>query len=361
MNKSKSEFTRLLGRSVLTLAFCVSLAQSQAPTGPVSADTSLRQGPATSDAQLPSGSNTPQVAIDGKAQKAPEHVTNYVLGPEDQIVIHAFQAEELSEKPIQITGDGYINLPLIGKVKAGGLSVSDLELDLTERLKIYVKDPQVSVFVADYRSQPVSVVGDIAIPGIVQLRGRKTLVEVIALAGGLKADAGNSVTITRQLSNGRIPLPDATDSPDGQFSMAHVNLHDVMEGKDTKNNLLIEPNDVIMIPKARLLYVVGEVQKPGGYVLSEKDSLTVLQAVALAGGFTQGAAPKKARILYQHAGQPNRTEVATNVRKIMDGQAPDIDLHAEDILYVPSNLPKSVGGKALETALNMAGVAVWRF
>jgi protein involved in polysaccharide export with SLBB domain len=96
-------------------------------------------------------------------------------------------------------------------------------------------------------------------------------------------------------------------------------------------------------------------------VLSERDSVSVLQALALAGGFTQLASPKKAKILYQHEGQPNRTEVATNLRKIMDGQSPDINLHAEDILVVPSNLPKKAGAKALDTAINMAGIAVWRF
>ena len=89
--------------------------------------------------------------------------------------------------------------------------------------------------------------------------------------------------------------------------------------------------------------------------------MSVLQALALAGGFTQEAAPKKAKILYQHDGQPNRTEVATNLRKIMDGQAPDVNLHAEDILVVPSNLPKKAGARAVDMAINMAVIAVWRF
>ncbi len=276
-------------------------------------------------------------------------------------MIRAFQAEELSDKPMQIDGEGYINLALIGRVKAAGLSVAELEAEITRRLKDYVKNPQVSVLVTDYRSEPVSVVGDVSTPGLVQLRGQKTLVEVIALAGGLKADAGNSVTITRQCSNGRLPISGAVDSPDGNLSIARVNLHDVMDGRDTKDNVLIKPNDVLMVPKARLLYVVGEVQKPGAYVLNERDSVSVLQALALAGGFTQVAAPKKAKILYEHEGQPNRTEVPANLRNIMSGKAPDISLHAEDILFVPSNLPKRAGAKALETVINMAGVAVWRF
>jgi len=295
------------------------------------------------------------------ADKTPERVPNYVLGPDDQIVIRAFQAEELSDKPIQIAGDGYINLPLVGRIKAGGLSVGQLEEELTERLKSYVRAPQVTVLVTDYRSQPVSVVGSVGSPGVIQLKGRKNLVEVIALAGGLKPDAGNTATITRELSMGRIPLPGATDDPNGRVSVAHVKIRSVMEARNPQDNLVIEANDVVMIPKAQLVYVVGEVQRPGGYALDERDSMTVLQAVAMAGGLGPKASGKKAEILTQEPGRPNRTEAPINVRKILDGQAPDVELRADAILFVPSSLPKSAGGMALNTALNMAGIAIWRF
>ena len=260
-----------------------------------------------------------------------------------------------------MAGDGYINLAMVGRVKVAGLSVSGLEQELTARLQNYVRDPQVSVLISEFRSQPISVVGAVNNAGVVQLRGRKDLVEVIALAGGLKADAGNTATITRELSKGQIPLAGATVDPTGRFSVAHVNLHNVMEAKNPQDNIIIETNDVIMIPKAQLLYVVGEVQKPGGFVLSERDSVSVLQAVALAGGLTQFAALKKARILHQDSNHSTRTEVPANVSKILTGQAPDMELHADDILFVPNSLSKSAGAKALQTALNMAGVAVWRF
>ncbi len=360
MEKGKLRFHRIWARCFLTFAITATLSRSQTAVGPVGPDSAQPRNLTAGLLQASSGSNPKALSNTGEI-RSPEHVANYILGPEDTIVIRAFQAEELSDKPMQIDGDGYINLALVGRVKAAGLSVAEFEAGLTQRLKDYVKNPQVSVLVIDYRSEPVSVVGDVATPGLVQLRGQKTLVEVIALAGGLKTDAGNSVTITRQLSNGQLPIAGAVDSPDGKLSIARVNLHDVMDGRDTNDNVLIKPNDVLMVPKARLLYVIGEVQKPGAYVLSEKDSVSVLQALALAGGFTQEAAPKKAKILYQHDGQPNRTEVATNLRKIMDGQAPDVNLHAEDILVVPSNLPKKAGARAVDMAINMAGIAVWRF
>ncbi len=291
---------------------------------------------------------------------SPQRAADYVLGPEDQIIVHAFQAPEITNSPIQIGGDGYVNLPLVGRVKASGLAVSALEQELSVRLGNYVRDPQVTVLIADYRSQPVSVVGAVNQPGVVQLRGRKTLVEVIALAGGVRTEAGNSVTITRELSKGRLPLQDAADDPTGRFSIGHVKLHDVMEAHNPKDNIPIEANDVVMIPKAPLLYVVGEVQKPGGYVLADRDSVTVLQAVALAGGLTPLASTKHAKILHQDPVLLSRTELPTDVSKILNGKDRDVPLHGDDILFIPSSAAKSAGSKAWQTTLNLLGVAVWR-
>lgn len=342
----------------LCSAFCftaaVLLPQQQSAVGPED----LRSSGPESAKQVTT--ETPAI-VKPASPAAPERVADYVLGPDDQIIIHAFQVPEVPATPIQVGGDGYINLPMAARVKASGMTVSALEQELSARFANYVRDPQVTVLVADYRSQPVSVVGEVANPGVVQLKGRKNLVEVIASAGGLRNDAGNVATITRELSQGQIPLPDAADDPTGKFSIAHVRLHDVMEAHNPRDNILIKANDLIMIPKAPLLYVVGAVQRPGGYVLSDRDSVTVLQAVALAGGLTPLAAAKGAKILHQNADLSSRTELPTNVSKILSGQAPDVALHRDDILFVPNSKAKSAGTRALDTALNMAGIAVWRF
>ncbi len=128
------------------------------------------------------------------AQQAAETATlpdsGYVLGPDDQIVIHAIDAPEISDKPVLIGTNGNITLPLIGRVQAGGLTVEQLETELNTRLKKYVQDPQVSVTVAEFRSQPVSVFGAVTKPGVIQLRGRKTLYEVLSMAGGPARDRG---------------------------------------------------------------------------------------------------------------------------------------------------------------------------
>lgn len=292
---------------------------------------------------------------------APERIPSYVLGPDDRIQIQAFQVPELPNTPVQIAGDGSINLPLAGRVQAGGLTISGLEQELAARFSEYVRNPSVTVSIVEYRSQPVSVVGAVNNPGLIQLKGRKNLVEVIASAGGLRNDAGNEATITRAVAKGPLPVPDAKTDPSGKYYVARVKLHNVLEANSPQDNIIIEADDQIMIPKAPMLYVVGAVQKPGGYILSSRDTVTVLQAVALAGGLTPVASAKKAKIMHRNGDGSAPTELPTNVSKILSGEAPDVSLHRDDILFIPNSKSKSVGYKAAETAINMAGVAVWRF
>jgi polysaccharide biosynthesis/export protein len=295
------------------------------------------------------------------AMTAPERKPDYVLGPEDQIVIRAFQAEEISDKPLQVGGDGYISVPMIGRVKAGGLTVAQLEAELTKKLATYYEHPQVTVLVTDYRSQPVSIIGAVTSPGVIQLRGPKNLLQVISQAGGLRADSGNTVTITREHKPGVDPLPIGTTDPTGRYSVAQVNLRDVMDAKTPQNNVKIESGDVITVARAQMVYVIGEVQRPGGYVLNDRNSLSLLQALSLAGGMKPTASAKKTKVLREEEGKPQRVEVANDVRKILAGNAPDMQLHPDDILFVPNSTAKSAGIRAAETALSVGtGLAIWR-
>jgi polysaccharide export outer membrane protein len=287
---------------------------------------------------------------------------NYVLGPDDQIVIRAFEVDEISEKPIPVGGDGFISLPMLDRVRVAGLTVHQLEGDLTKRLSKYVNNPQVTVMVAEFRSQPVSVMGAVNNTGQVQLQGKRTLIEVISLAGGLRADAGSNVVVMRSLSNGKLPLAEAKPDPTGKFSIATINLRNVMDGKTPAENIVIEPNDVLTIPKAQLIYVLGEVGRPGGFVLDDHETLSSLQCVTLAGGLSKTAKASKAKILRLEPGHTERKEIDANLSKIMDGKLPDIPLRADDILFIPNNLPKSAGLRAAETAVQIGtGLAIWRF
>jgi polysaccharide export outer membrane protein len=285
--------------------------------------------------------------------------TNYILGPEDQITVHVFAAEDIPDRPAQIANDGSVNLPMVGQVQAAGLTIEQLQAALVTAYKKYFKDPQVTVQVIDFRSQPVSVAGNVNTPGVVQLRGNRNLMEVIGMAGGLKADAGDSALITRYLSEGPIPVAGAFADPTGKYSVAHIDIRAVMSGKDPQGNILIKPHDVITIPRARMIYVLGNVTKPGGYVLTDNETMSITQAIALAGGWDHTAALKDARVLRADGGA-EREQIPANVKKIMENKAPDLQLRADDILYIPNSIGKAVGVRGLETAIAVgSGIAIW--
>lgn len=294
-------------------------------------------------------------------QSASQPRSTYVLGPDDQISIRAVDAEEISDKPVRIDMQGNIRLPMVGRLHASGLTAEQLESAIAERLKAYIQTPDVSVSVVEFRSQPVSVIGSVRNPGVHQLQGRKTLVEILSLAGGLADDAGHSVKITRRLEWGRIPLPNAADDGSGGFSVAEVGLKEIMEARNPAENIFVCPQDVISVPRAEMVYVVGDVSKPGGFVLRERETVSVLQAISLAGGLDRAAAPQNARILRPARGSDARTEIAVNLKTIMTGQTGDVPMQPDDILFVPSSAPKRAIGRVAEAAVQITtGLAIYR-
>ncbi len=285
----------------------------------------------------------------------------YVLGPDDQVVVRAPDADEIGDKPVRIDSSGYVRLPLAGRIQAAGLTIEQFENEIAARLRVYMKQPEVSVSVVEFRSQPVSVLGCVRSPGVLQLQGQKTLVEVLSLAGGLADDAGHSVKISRRLEWGRVPLPSAADDPTGGYSVGEVSLNDIMEARNPAQNILIRPQDVISVPRGEMVYVIGQVLKAGGYMLRERETLSALQALSLAGGLDRAAAPQNTRILRLAPGAANRTEIAVNLKRIMSGQAGDVPLRPEDILLVPSSAPKKALGRAAEAAVQItSGLIIFR-
>jgi polysaccharide export outer membrane protein len=286
--------------------------------------------------------------------------STYVLGPDDQISVRALHLDEISEKTAQIDATGAVNLPLIGRIQVSGLTVEELENKLTERLKVYMNNPQLSVNIVEFRSQPVSVIGSVNNPGVVQLRGHKSLVEVISLAGGLRPDAGYRIEITRKAEWGTLPLPGAKEQ-DG-YSIGQVNVKAVLEAKNPSQNIAIKPEDVISVPQGEMVYVTGDVRRAGGFVLHEKESISVLQAMALAEGSGPAAALGSAKILRARPDSVDRTEIAVDIRAILKGKASDVRLESNDILFVPSSFLKKASMRTIEAGINVgSGIAIWHY
>jgi polysaccharide biosynthesis/export protein len=298
------------------------------------------------------------------AQTAALPDSGYVLGPDDQIVIHAIDSPEISDKPVLIGTNGNITLPLVGRVKAGGLSVEQLETELNAQLKEYVKDPQIAITVTEFRSQPVSVFGAVGTPGVIQLRGRKTLYQVLAMAGGLREAAGSSITLTRRRENGEVPLLGATIDPTGQFSVAELNVQEILAGKNPASNIEIKPNDVISVSEAdsNMIYVVGDVEHSGGFTLGGRRTVSVLMALSMAGGLGRTAKPDKARIIRSIPGEPKPREVAVNLSQILKGKAEDVGLRPQDVLVVPTSSHKVFTTYSVPAMVSAAAyAAIYRY
>jgi len=288
-------------------------------------------------------------------------LASYVLGPEDEIMIRAMDAAEISDKPFTIDSSGLLNLPMLGRVQAAGLTVVQLESALVTRLKEFVWDAHVAVTVTQYLSKPVSVIGAVNTPGVQQLRTRKTLVDVLSSAGGLRPDAGSKITIQRQIERGPIPLPDARVDATGQFSLAEVSVHSILANTHPEGNILLQANDVISVPRADMVYVVGEVKKAGGFPLNEREDLSVLQAVSLAEGLQPTASPAGVQILRSRQPAGGRTEIAVDLKRILSGKTPDVKLQPDDILFVPGSTGRKAALRGIEAAIQLGtGVVIWR-
>jgi polysaccharide biosynthesis/export protein len=297
------------------------------------------------------------------AEQPPTSERAYILGPEDAISVHVVDLPELDSKSvgvIHVDHQGNIRLPLAGRVRVSGLTVEQLEKEVAIRLKGVMNDPEVSVSVVEFRSHPVSVLGAVRSPGVYQVTGRKTLFEVLSLAGGLNPDAGNTVKVTRQVSAGRLPLKNAVSDSSGEFYIGQLNVRNVMEAKNPDDNIDVLSNDVITVPRADLVYVVGAVHRAGGFPLAEKEQISVLQAVSLAEGLDRVAGSKNSRILRQSAPGAERTEIQVNVQEILEGRANDVSLQANDILFIPKSVAKSTSIRVLEAAIQAGtGIAIW--
>jgi polysaccharide export outer membrane protein len=286
----------------------------------------------------------------------------YVLGPNDELSIWALGITDFSDKPVRVDPNGYLDLPLVGRVRVAGLTIEQFKTELTEMLHSYVRQPQVSVRMTDSRSQPVSVLGAVRNPGIVQLQGTKNLTEVLSLAGGLSPDAGDQVKLTRSLRYGKIPLPDAKVDPEGEFNIAQVSLRSIMQARSPEENIQILGHDVITIPRADMVYVIGEVGKSGGFPLQEKEGISVLQALSLAGGVSRFAALSSTRILRASADGGSRIEIPLDLKRLLSGKRDDVQMKPGDILFIPNSLSKNASLRAIETAIQLGtGLAVFRY
>lgn len=286
--------------------------------------------------------------------------TNYVLGPNDVVVVNVLHLEEITSKSVPIDQAGNVDIPLAGSIHTSGTTVQQLTNEIKTRLQKYLRDPQVTITIAEYHSQPVSVLGAVNKPGVQQLEGHRTLFEVLSTAGGLRNDAGSTVTITRLLVWGPVPLPTVHVDVENGNSVAQVNVDSIMFARHPEENIRIMPNDVITVPVAQVIYVLGCVKRAGGYSLGEVPTISALAALAKAEGMDRAAAPQRSKILRpMRAGE--RIEIAVDLKRILEGKANDVALHPNDILFIPVSHSKAAALRVAEAALQIGtGAVIYR-
>jgi polysaccharide biosynthesis/export protein len=299
-------------------------------------------------------------ALETKAQSpVSAERTAYILGPNDRIVVRCVNADEFSSAPIRIDNDGQVTLPFVGRIKLAGLTLNQSEKQLADQLSKFIRHPQVQVNLVETRSQPVSVFGAVRNPGEYQLEGRKTLTEILSIAGGLRPDAGRVLKLTRLRDSTEPQIPSSVPDATGRFEVAEVNVDELVRGVNPSSNIEVRAYDVISVPPAELVYVVGQVRKPGGFTMTGRENFTVLQAVSMAEGLDRTAAPKKARIL-RKGSDSSRVEISVNLENILSGHTPDMPMQPEDVLFVPSSKAKSAGMKTLDAIIQTAtGIAIY--
>jgi polysaccharide export outer membrane protein len=295
---------------------------------------------------------------------------DYTLGPEDVLTIAVFNLPEMTQT-VRVENDGSIWVKLLGRVTAAGLTTAQLRDELQQEWgKTYLEDPHVTIFVKQFHSTPISVVGAVAKPGLYQLPGPRTLVQVIAMAGGVNmpgtaagnmqggAPAGRWAYVTRKEGFGDLKPINGIQklAPD----QVKVDLGRLLYSHDSALDIFVKPFDTITVSRAGIIYVVGDVQKAGGFTLEDVDSLTALQALSLAQGCASACNMKSDEIIHT---LPNGTRAIThiNLGKIMKGKAKDPILTANDMLVVPGSMAKGIGSSSIGTALaTVSGLVIWR-
>jgi polysaccharide export outer membrane protein len=343
MGSGTSGFTRAFLILLSTFLIAVGGAAAQQPA--TDAKPEQNSEPAGLPSALPPGQPLSQAATSASgassssktadtAKDTPDEAALVKLGPGDLLEVNVYNVPELLSK-VRVSNSGDVYLPLIDYVHVDGLTQEEAQTLIEKRLTDggFVRSPHVTIFVDEAASQGVTVIGEVSKPGIYPDVSDHKLYEVISEAGGFTSSASRKIAVIRRNQ----PEPIRLDLP--------RNL-----GDDLSGNIDIMPGDTITVPRAPIIYVVGDVARPSG-LLIDNGRLTVLQALALAGGTNHTAKLGGSRIIRK--GPTGMTETKIEIKKMLEAKVPDMALQADDILFIPVSAGRVAAGKTLDIAVAM--------
>lgn len=317
--------------SVAVLLFALSSVQAQVRVMPES---------------VPTNSAIQPQAMSVSAAPEPAHLSDETLiGGGDLIEVSVYGAPDFTKVESRVSSQGEISLPMLGPVRVTGLSPEQAEKLVASKLEQgkFFNDPHVSVFVKEYATQGVSVLGEVLKPGVYPVLGARQLFDAISLAGGLTPKAGSVISVThRGETTTSIQVPISNDPE-----------------KTASSNVKVYPGDTIFVPRAGIVYVVGDVKMPGGFVLDNSSRMTVLKAVAMAQGANPTAALGNSKLVRKTP--KGQEEQPLDLKQIMTGKSPDVAMLPDDIVFIPNSAAKSATRRGLEMILQTAtGMAIYR-
>lgn len=265
------------------------------------------------------------------------------IAPGDLLEISVFDAPELAQQ-VRVGSDGKAQLALIGSTQLAGLTGQEAVEEIASELRDrhFLLRPQVNVLIKEYASQGVSVMGEVPHPGVYQVLGARTLLDLISMAGGLTNMADTRITVKRRTGaeeNVTVKLK----NDDVQTSLA--------------NDVQIFPGDLILVPRAGIVYVLGDVNRPGGFTMQDNGNITLLQALAQAGGASPTASVNHAVLLRKNSDGYVTSKL--DVGKIARGQEQDVELHPNDIVFLPNNRLKNFIRDTQSLTGSIAGASIY--
>jgi polysaccharide biosynthesis/export protein len=279
---------------------------------------------------------TPLSSVQAPSSTAKSHAATdrYRIGPGDILDIRVFNRPNLSRDSVRVEGNGMIRMPLIeDEIQAACKSESELANDLTTRYLKYYRKPQVDVFIKEYHAREVALIGAVNEQGRYQMQRRIRLLELLTFAKGPSDKAGQNINIVRA------PQAEQCDNPAEEGGLIALRLDDTLRGEE-KANPYVQAGDIITVPEADQIYVIGNVYTPKSIPM--KEPMTVSRAIAMAGGALRDSKTEHIRIVRQTAGSGSQAEMFVNLKLITRKQAEDVLLQPNDIVEVPESTGRSM-------------------
>jgi polysaccharide biosynthesis/export protein len=298
---------------------------------------------------------------------APTRAEDYVIGPDDLLNVYVLDVPELS-RDYRVSAAGTITIPVLATpLDAAGLTLSEFSKLLSQDLKTQglVSDPHITMSVDQSRLHSIAIVGAVRHPQVYPVLTRTTLLDILSQAEGVADDAGNTVIVHRGEIAIRVSRRSgsAAGSPEqSQGDTLTLDLRRLLEGSDPSLNVDVYPGDRITVPRAGVVYVVGAVNKPGGFTMTASShGMTVLQALALAQDAKTTAKRDQTVIIRNDSQAPEgRKQIPVKLKAILEGKIPDPVLQAEDILFIPDSRAKRAFNRGIESVVQVAtGVAIY--